>query len=160
MELFEGSFGAEIRSALFLLDEKASFTNHGSFGTVPRPLLDAQTSLLRRVDQHPDSWFRRDLKKLYFQGCDAAAKFIGASNEEVVLVDNATTAVNTVLRSLAGLAHEQGVLVTSFSYYACSIAARAVCEATGAKLHILEIKLPIVSQESIIKLYQYIILYV
>lgn len=150
---FRGSFGAEIRSALFLLDEKASFTNHGSFGTVPRPLLDAQAALLRRVEKHADHWFRRDLPPLYFSACNAMAAFIGASNEEVVLVDNATTAVNTVLRSLA-LRRELGVLVTSFSYNACAIAARAVCEYTGAKLHVLEIKLPIVSQESIVQMYR------
>ena len=150
---FEGSFGDDIRASLFLLDEKASFTNHGSYGTVPRPLVDVQSALLRRVEKHPDSWYRRDMKSHYYSACNAAAEFIGASKEEVVLVDNVTTAVNTVFRSIP-LGYERGMLVTSFSYDTCAIAARAVCEYTGAKLHVLEIKLPIVSPESIVKMYR------
>ena len=147
------SFGQEIRNIHFQLDKKASFTNHGSFGTVPSPVKDVHIELLERVEKHPDSWFRRDMKPLYFHGCDAAARFIGASKEEVVLVDNATTAVNTVLQSI-GLGPKDGVLVTSFSYAACSIAARAVCERSGAKLHVMEINLPIEGKEQIIKLYE------
>ena len=147
------SFGEDIRTSLFSLDDTASFTNHGSFGTVPNAVKDVHKSLLDRVDRHPDSWFRWDMKQLYFSACEAAAKFIGASSKEVVLVDNATTAVNTVLRSV-GLGPEDGVLVTSFSYAACSIAARAVCEETGAKLHIMQINLPIEGKEHIVKLYR------
>ena len=147
------SFGERIRNYLFnFVTEGSWFTNHGSFGAVPWPVWDAHSHLLNRVDEHPDTWFRRDLKPLYFAACDAAAKFVGASNEEVVLVDNATTAVNTVLRSLR-LGEKDGVMVTSFSYAACSIAARAVCESTGAKLHVMEINLPI-SRESIVQMYR------
>ena len=150
---YEGSFGAEIRSSLFLLDDEAAFTNHGSFGTVPRPVCDARAALLRRVEKHPDSWFRRDARQLYFDACEAAAEFIGASKQEVVFVENATTGVNTVLRSV-GLGPKDGLLLTSFTYDACAIAARAVCEASGAKLHAMEIKLPIPSQESIVQIYR------
>ena len=146
-------FGARIRSSLFSLDEKAAFTNHGSFGTAPRPVLDAHVTLLRRVETHPGSWYRREKEPLYFSACDAAAKFVGASRGEVVLVDNATAAVNTVLRSLK-LEPGQGLMVTTFSYLACSIAARAVCEATGATLHVMQIHLPIASKESIVQMYR------
>ena len=150
---YEGSFGAEIRDALFSLDSEVAFTNHGSVGTVPRPVLDAQVALLRLVEKQPDSWYRCEFESRYFAACDAAAEFIGASSREVVLVDNATTAVNTVLRSIVR-GPKDGVLVTSFSYKACSIAARAVCEATGATLHEMEINLPIVDQDSIVQLYR------
>lgn len=153
-----GSFGEGIRSSLFLLDEEASFTNHGSFGTVPRPVFDAQVALLRQAERHPDSWFRRQFRPLYFAACEAVANFIGASKEEVALVENATTAVNTVLRSI-GLGPKDGVLVTSFSYAACSIAARAASEASGATLHQMDIKLPIVSEDSIVQMYRYINLF-
>ena len=150
---YGGSFGAEIRSSLFLLDEEAAFTNHGSFGTVPRPVYNARAALLRRVEKHPDSWFRRDLRPRYFDACEAAAEFIGASKQEVVFVENATTGVNTVLRSI-GLGPKDGVLLTTLTYDACAIAARAVSEASGAKLHELKIDLPIASQESIVQLYR------
>lgn len=147
------AFGEGIRNALFLLDEDASFTNYGSFGSIPRPVFDAQVAMLRRVEQHPDAWFRRDFGPLYFSACEAAARFIGASKEEVVLVENATTAVNTVLKSVR-LGPDDGVMVTSFSYEACSIAARVVCEESGATLHIMEINLPIASKESVVQMYR------
>ena len=150
---FEVTFGEETRDALFLLDKEAAFTNHGSFGTVPRPVFDAHAALLRRVEEHPDSWFRRDLKPRYLSACEAAAKFIGVSREEVVLVENATTAVNTVIRSIR-LCPKDGVMATSFSYRACSIAVQAACEAAGATLHLMEINLPIVSKESVVQMYR------
>ena len=150
---FEGSFGAEIREALFSLDKQAAFTNHGSYGTVPRPVFEAHVTLLRRVETHPDSWFRRDIRPLYVSAYEAAANFIGASKDEVVLVENATTAVNTVLRTL-NLGPADGVLTTTFAYNACRIAVEAACKDTGAKLHLMELKLPITSKESIVKMYR------
>ena len=156
----ECAFGEQIRRNLFgnlgynATNAEYWFTNHGSFGAVPKPVMDAHCLLLTRVEEHPDSWYRRDVKPLYFAACDAAAKFVGASNEEVVLVDNATTAVNTVLRSLR-LEKKDGVMVTSFSYAACSIAARAECQSTGAQLHVMQIHLPI-TRESIVQMYRYI----
>ena len=150
---YEGSFGAEIRSSLFLLDEEVAFTNHGSFGTIPRPVYDARAELLRCMERHPDAWFRRDLRPLYFAACEAVAEFIGASKQEVVFVDNATTGVNTVLRSI-GLGPKDGVLLTSLSYHSCSIAVRAACEASGARLCEMEIKLPIASQKKIVQMYR------
>ena len=154
------SFGERARLNLFQMvtstveEKKYWFTNHGSFGAVPRPVWDAHSLLLARVEEHPDSWYRRDVKTLYSTACDAAAKFVGAKSEEVVLVDNATTAVNTVLRSLR-LGEKDGVMVTSFSYNACSVAARAACEWSGAKLHVMEITLPIISSDSIVQQYRY-----
>ena len=156
------SFGERIRGNLFgrlgggaggLGGQQSWFTNHGSFGAVPRLVWDAHVHLLNRVEEHPDSWFRRDLGPLYLSACDAAAEFVGASGEEVVLVDNATTAVNTILRSLR-LSEGDGVMVTSFSYAGCSIAARAACEASGAKLHVMQISLPITSGDSIVQMYR------
>ena len=153
MEAVNHSFGANIREALFHLDPRGSFTNHGSYGTVPRPVKQVHSDLLDRVETHPDSWFRRQVRPFYLAGCEAAAAFIGASKDEVVLVDNATTAVNTVLRSVVR-GPSDGVLVTSLSYTSCSIAAQAVCEATGAKLHVLKINIPIQGKQQIIDLYR------
>lgn len=149
---YAGSFGREIRESLFCLDREAAFTNHGSFGTVPRPVLDAHMDLLRKVESQPDAWFRRTLKPLYFQACEAAAKFIGASREEVVLVENATTAVNIIVRGLK-LSPADGILATTFTYDACKNAVKVACKDAGAESHFMEIKVPIVSPESIVQQY-------
>ena len=146
-------FGEKIRSSLFCLDEGVAFTNHGSFGTVPRPLLEDHVRLLGRIEKQPCSWYRRDVRGVYLSACDAVAGFVGAASSELVLVDNATTAVNTVMRSLR-LGPGQGVLVTTLSYRACAITARAVCEETGARLHAMKVTLPVTSSESVVQMYR------
>ena len=147
------AFGQDIRDAMFFLDKDVAFTNHGSFGTVPKPVQEAQSAKQREVEWNPDLWYRWNLKPEYLRACEAVAKFVQAAPHEVVLVENATSAVNIVFRSLK-LCAEDGLLVTSLTYRACHNAAKAVCSGTGAKLHILEIKLPIVDKESIIQLYR------
>ncbi len=147
------SFGQEIRDSLFFLDKKVAFTNHGSYGTVPKPLFQAQSALRAQVDAYPDGWYRRKLQPLYLKACEEMAMFIEAPSGSVVLVDNATTAVNIVLNCLT-LSKGDGVLITSLTYGACEKAARVICEKTGAKLHILEISLPLDTREAVVELYR------
>ena len=147
------SFGKEIRDTWFFLDKEVAFTNHGSFGTLPRPVREAHAAMLDEVERNPDSWFRWKFTPLYLQACRAVANFVGAPSGEVVLVDNATSAVNTVMRSLK-LGPGDGVMITSLTYGACRNTAATVCEQTGAELHVMEIKLPVVSRESITTMYQ------
>lgn len=147
------AFGQDIRDAMFFLDKDVAFTNHGSFGTVPKPVQEVQSANQGEVERDPDLWYRWNLKPEYLKSCEAVAKFVHAPSHEVVLVDNATSAVNIVLRSLK-LRTEDGLLITSLTYRACHNAAKAVCNDAGAKLHILEIKLPVLDKESIIQLYR------
>ena len=147
------SFGKEIRDSWFFLDKDVAFTNHGSFGTLPRPIREAHAAMLDEVERNPDRWFRWTFPPLYLRACRAVADFVGAPAGEVVLVDNATSAVNTVMRSLK-LGPRDGVMITSLTYTVCREAAAAVCRETGAELYVMEIKLPIASRESIIKIYQ------
>ena len=52
------------------------------------------------AESHPDTWFR----KSYYDYVDASreliASFVNASAEGLVLVENASSAVNSILRSL------------------------------------------------------------
>ena len=147
------AFGKEIRESLFLLEKGVGFTNHGSFGTVPKPVFEAHTAMLREVESNPDEWFRWKTIPLYKQSLKAVAEFVGAPEHEVALVENATTGVTTILRSLK-LGPGSGVLITSLTYDSCMNAAQAVCNETGATYYSLEIKLPIVSKESIVEQYR------
>ena len=147
------SFGQEIRDSLFLLEKEAYFPNHGSFGSVPRPVFEKYIALLREVEAHPDAWFRRKADPLYFQACEVISEFIDSPPQDVVLVENVTTAVSTILKGLS-LGRGDGVLITSITYEDCSLAVDAFCKQTGATLHNLEIKLPITSKESVIEQYE------
>jgi selenocysteine lyase/cysteine desulfurase len=72
----------------------------------------------------------------------ALAKYLNAPSETIVLVSNATTGVNTVLR---GLVFEPGdlVLYTSSIYGACQKTIEYICETTPAESTCVEYVMPI-----------------
>ena len=66
-------------------------------------------------------------------------------------MENATTAVNTVMKGLR-LGAEDGVLMTTLAYTACRRVAEVVCHDSGAECHVMNIKLP-VTRESVVRQY-------
>jgi selenocysteine lyase/cysteine desulfurase len=85
-------FGAALRDR-FLLAEGFTNFNHGSFGSVPKDVSEAQRRYSLQCEARPDRWFRQD----YFVCVDAArsmlAKYINApSADDVVMVENASGA--------------------------------------------------------------------
>ncbi|KAI0649148.1 PLP-dependent transferase [Trametes meyenii] len=83
----------------FALDDDYVNLNHGSYGSLPRPVIFAATELAYKIERNPDLFHRIE----YFGGLNKSrasiAKLIGAETDEVVLVPNATHALNTVLRN-------------------------------------------------------------
>jgi len=109
-------FGAALRSR-FLLAEGFTNFNHGSFGSVPKVVSDAQHAYSMQCESRPDKWFRQD----YFVCVDSArtmlAKYVNApSVDDLVMVENASGAVNSVMRSMNW--QEGGVILYLSSAYA------------------------------------------
>ncbi|KAL5477196.1 hypothetical protein EMCRGX_G023951 [Ephydatia muelleri] len=146
-------FGKKIREELFLLDEETTFTNHGSYGAIPKPVFEAHQDLLRSVERNVNKWFLTDLQIRYGDAIKVLAGLTGSSPSDVAFVENATTAVNAVLRSQS-LGPGDGVLVTNLTYAACTNAAQVVCSDTGASLRSLEVRLPVSSKEALVQLYR------
>jgi isopenicillin-N epimerase len=72
---------------------------------------------------------------------NSLADFLGVDGNNLVFVDNATTGVNTILRSIQGLLKPgKEVLATSTTYPACKNAMKHICKLTGADY--MEIDLP------------------
>ena len=100
---------------LFALDPEYINFNHGSFGTTPKVVLDAQSRYRALAEARPDPWFRATYRKLWNKSRDAIAGFIRADPADVVLLENATTAVNSVVRSISW--HEGDSIITfDFAY--------------------------------------------
>ncbi|KAH9502210.1 putative L-cysteine desulfhydrase, chloroplastic [Bulinus truncatus] len=144
-------FGKEIREKEFLLDPEIAFINHGSYGTVPKRILDIQTKYNFEREKHPDFWFRFNCKKYVDQSRQAVADFINADVENVLLVSNATTAINTVVRSFPFNAGD-GILDTCLTYGSMF----KLCKDFTSRLRPdvervnLQIDFPIASEEEII----------
>ncbi len=82
------------------LDPAVLFLDHGSFGATPRPVLAAQDAWRERMEAEPVRFFARDVEAALDETRAALAVFLGAGADDLALVPNATTGVNTVLRSL------------------------------------------------------------
>ncbi|XP_064616891.1 uncharacterized protein LOC135480892 [Liolophura sinensis] len=146
-------FGTKMREQ-FCLSNDYCFINHGSWGTVPKCVLKEKNRYLEEIESNPDGFFRWNHGRLYKEMTNIAAQFVGADPKNLVLVGNATTGVNSVVKSFP-LKSGEGILVTNLTYLAVRNACQAACDKVeGAKCHILEIKFPIESEDSIVELYE------
>lgn len=91
--------GHRLLSEHFLLQQPLIHLNHGSFGAVPKIVLDEQYAVMLEQERCPEEWFRRTYQSYVHAARQAVASLINADIEDVVLVENASYAVNSVLRS-------------------------------------------------------------
>jgi len=134
---------------LWLLDPEITFLNHGSFGACPRTVLEFQQKFRARLERQPLQFLVRDLEPLMDEARDKLARFVHAPAEDLVLVANATTGVNTVLRSLCFQRGDE-LLVTDHEYNASRNALNFVAEKSGALVVAAKIPFPLKSEAEII----------
>jgi len=135
--------------SLWLLDPKTVFLNHGSFGSCPRPVLEYQSALRERLERQPVQFLVRDLEGLLDQARGDLAQFLGAPASDLVFVPNATSGVNTVLRSLRFEPGDE-LLVTDHEYNACRNALDFVAGLWGARVVVARIPFPLRDGQQII----------
>jgi len=123
------------------LDPRIDFLNHGSFGACPRAVLEAQAELRARLERNPVQFLGRELEERSAEARAALAQFVGAGPDDLAFVSNATTGVNTVVRSL-DFAPGDELLTTGHAYNACANALRAQ-EKRGAKVVVAQVPWPI-----------------
>lgn len=133
----------------WLLDSEVTFLNHGSFGACPIPVLQRQTQLREQLERQPVHFFVREWELLLDQARRQLAEFLGVTAEELVFVPNATTGINSVLRSLCFSPTDE-LLTTNHEYNACRNALNFVAERWGAKVTIANIPFPLDSSDEII----------
>ncbi len=133
-------FGKSIKK-LWLLDGAVTFLNHGSYGATPLEIIEASEQIQRELEREPVSFFADKYFELIRSNAGALASFIGTDSESIVLLNNATTAVNTVLRSLqARPSKRDEILINNHTYPAVKMACRYIADVTGCRIK--EIILP------------------
>jgi len=134
---------------LWSLDTNVVFLNHGSFGACPKAVLAVQQSLRSQLEQDPANFFGRKWEPLIDNARSKLAAFINADIQDLVFVPNATTGVNSVLRSLT-FSPDDEILTTNHEYNACRNALNFIASRTGAKVVVAQVPFPIESPQQVI----------
>ena len=142
-------FGAHLRSH-FLLDERLCFLNHGSFGACPKSVLDAQTAWRVEMERDPIRFLVRTLPGLLRTQAEELGSFLGARGQDIAFVENATTGVNAVLRSLPFQAGDE-ILVLSHVYPAVDNTVMALAERYGCRVVRAELPVPLHTPKQVIE---------
>ncbi|MDG1545575.1 MAG: aminotransferase class V-fold PLP-dependent enzyme [Candidatus Poseidoniia archaeon] len=130
------------------LQESTIFLNHGSFGACPHEILEHQNKLRGDLESDPVNFFDVKAKKLWAEAIEIFSDFINADKGGLVFVPNATSGVNTVLRSL-DLQDSDEIIVLDHTYQACWNAVDFVTKRSGAKTVIASLPYPIESPEHV-----------
>jgi len=134
---------------LWLIDPTVTFLNHGSFGSCPRAVLEFQQGIRERLERQPVRFLVRELEPLWDAARAALAQFVGANSDDLVFVANATSGVNTVLRSLQFNPGDE-LLVTNHEYNACRNALDFVAEQSGVRVVVAEVPFPLQCEDDFV----------
>lgn len=126
-----------------------TFLNHGSFGACPKQVLEFQQRLRSQLEHEPLRFFGREWEPLLDDARNELAAFVGADVQDLVFVPNATTGVNSVLRSLR-FSSEDEILTTNHEYNACRNALDFIASRTGARVVVAKVPFPIDSPQQVV----------
>ena len=133
------------------LEPTRLFLNHGSFGACPDFVIAEQRKWQNLMEQEPVRFFEELMPDLLQLSRQALGKFLHCSPEDLAFVSNATSGVNTVLRSLQ---FEKGdeILVPNHAYQACRNSIDFVAKRWGAKVVEVAIPFPIEGPQTVMDL--------
>ncbi|WP_342361799.1 aminotransferase class V-fold PLP-dependent enzyme [Terrarubrum flagellatum] len=132
--------GKAVRSE-WALDDKYLTINHGAFGATPKVVLAAQAAWRARMEAQPSVFMRSILPDALRASANALAAFLNAEDDDIAFVDNATTACNAVLRSLA-LQPGDEILMHGQIYGAVANTVRYIAGRSGARIVTAELGFP------------------
>jgi isopenicillin-N epimerase len=126
------------------------FLNHGAFGACPAPVLLAQARIKAQLEREPVYFFERCYEPLLDAAREKVAAFVGAPPEDVAFVNNTTTGVSAILRSL-DFSPGDRILMTDHTYNACKNAIEYVASRTGAEVVVVRVPLPVSSPDEVVE---------
>lgn len=133
----------------FLLDPHVTFLNHGSFGACPEPVMRTFEAWSRELEREPVEFLLRRATGLVRTQAEALAAYLRCRADDLVLLPNATYALNMVARSLP-LTDRDRVLTSDHEYGAIDRLWEFVCERTGATLVRCPLPVPVHSAADVV----------
>tara|TARA_B100000945_G_scaffold73048_2_gene55850 strand:- start:17937 stop:19121 length:1185 start_codon:yes stop_codon:yes gene_type:complete len=131
-------------------DPDVIFLNHGSFGATPNQVMEEQTRIRAHLESDPVRFFEREAFGLMNEASEKLSDFLNADSDGMTFCQNATSGVNTVLRSLT-LNRGDEIIIPNHSYQACWNAIDFVASRWGAKVVVVDLPFRCDSEEEIIE---------
>ncbi len=128
-------------ASAWALDPGVAYLNHGGFGATPVRVLADQQAWRDALERNPVDFLLHQLPELLDGVRAQVAAFLGADQEGLVLVDNATTGMQTVIAQ-ARLEPGDDVLTTDHCYPAVLAQLHRAAGAAGAVVRIAPVPLP------------------
>ena len=143
------AWGGAARGA-WRLDPGFAYLNHGGFGVTPEAVFADQDRWRARIERNPTHFLTYEVEDALRAATVPVAKSIGAAAEDVVFIENATTGLNAVLRSLDFEPGDE-ILITSLSYPAIRKAAYYAASRCGARVIEAEMALPLPDKATLLR---------
>ncbi len=142
-------FPAPIRHSDWMLDPEITYLNHGSFGARPKEVFEAQQKYKREFEESPVHFLDRQKHRLK-EARTVTAAFIGCDEDGFGFVENATTGIGCVMKSLQ---LEQGseILTTNHVYNGIRQLLTHHASVNDLQYREIEIHLPVLSETDIIE---------
>ena len=137
-------------SSNWQLDESIIFLNHGSFGATPTLILEEQRRWQNLMETEPVRFFEEIAPKALLESRKAVSKLLNCDYDDLVLIENATSGVNTILRSLEFNPSDE-IIVTNHTYQACRNSLDFIAKKYSAVVVVCEIPFPVKSSKIIIE---------
>ncbi|XP_077862119.1 uncharacterized protein LOC144343467 [Saccoglossus kowalevskii] len=141
-------FGKEIRKKHFLLED-FTFLNHGAFGAALKDAVDAKHQWQYYIERQPVRFMDRDVLPHLVCITRKLAQFVGCDKADIVLVSNATTAMNSVIKSIK---FKPGDIIycLNTTYGAVKKLLKFISEETGAVIQEETLEFPLSEESEII----------
>jgi isopenicillin-N epimerase len=141
-------FGHRLRSN-WRLEPDTVYLNHGGYGVPALAASRAAEEWRAQAETNPTRFFEETLVPEIRRNAELLAAFLNAEGNDLVFVDNVTTGINAVLRSLVLIPGDE-VIATSHLYQSVRRTLEFVCERAGARLVLADLPYPTRSEGEIV----------
>ncbi len=126
------------------------YLNHGSFGPTPSEVKECHVAWQRRLASQPMEFFIRQMEPAWFDARRRLARFVDTDEQNLIFVENSTSAMNIVAFSFP-LGESDEVVLTDHEYGAVlRIWQRACRKANAPEPRIAKLPIPMVSADQVV----------
>ncbi len=146
------SFGPALRD-LWRLNPAVTYLNHGTVGAPPLAVLQAQRRLRDHIERQPAQALFREVGPQLRAAADRVGAFLRADGDDLVFVDNTTSGVNAVLRSLPAEVGDT-VVLTSLGYGSFPGVAEFIAQQRGLRVHTIDLPFPAFDPQRLVEAFE------